>query len=89
MSSVPSEARKQSQFEPIIKARSLCNYTLKILKNNKNFKAMPTGNPEDDLKNPPQPELVERIRNTVIDMYIAAFTANDTKFVKENYKFRR
>lgn len=87
--SVQKEARGKRKFKVLIDARSLAKYTLHILKNNKHFKSMPTGDAEDDLVNPPQPELVGEMRNTVIAIFISAYSANETPFTKQNYRHRR
>ena len=89
MSEVPAEKRGKQKFKVLVDARSLCKYTLNILKNNKHFKVEKSGNAEDDEKNPPQPELVEKMRNTVIDIFISAFSANETVLTKDNYRHRR
>lgn len=64
-------------------------YSLVVLKNNKNFKCYPSGDPEDDQRNPPQPELVGLMRNTIIGAYVTAYSANETPFTKANYSHRR
>ena len=64
-------------------------YSLVILKNNKSFKVIPTGDIEDDAKNPPQPELVGLIRSTIVKAFICAYSANETPFTKANYALRR
>lgn len=64
-------------------------YSLKILKNNKYFKAVPTGNEKEDLEDPPQPEVVSLLRMTIIEAYQSAYAANETPFTKENYRHRR
>ena len=89
MSQVPKEARKISKLECLINARKLCKYTLIILQNNENFKVRPCGDPEKDAKNPPQPELVSKIRETMLDAYLSAYSANETYLNKDNYKHRR
>ena len=89
MSQVPSEARVETKYKPIMTARMLCKHSLKVLANNRIFKARPTGDPEDDAKFPPQPELVARMRDTALDIYISAYTANETVLTKDNYRFRR
>lgn len=89
MSQVNAEARDRQKLQAIIEARRLCKYSLHILKSNENFKAYPTGDPEDDAKRPPQPELVAKLRETVLDIYILAYSANDTPFTKGNYATRR
>ena len=89
MSQVNSEARDKQKLQGVIEARRLCKYTLHILKNNDNFKCYPTGDPEDDAKRPPQPELVQKLRETVMDIYILAYSANDLPFNKANYATRR
>lgn len=88
MSSVPAEAREPSKFETIVEARSLCSYTMQILSNNNTFKSRPTGNAEDDARHPPQPEVVGKMRDMMLDIYTAVYTANETN-LKENYKLRR
>ena len=89
MSQVNSEARKKQKFDTLIEARRLCKYSLHILKNNENFKCYPTGDIEDDAKRPPQPELVAKLRETVLDIYILAYSANDIPLTKNNYVTRR
>jgi len=89
MSQVPSEARGKQKLKVLTDARSLCRYSLNILQNNRHFKVRPTGDEEDDTRNPPQPELVAKIRETVLDAYISAFSANETVFTKDNYRHRR
>ena len=91
MSEVPAEARGKQAFKPLIDARLLCKYTLEILKNEKHFKSRPSGDEEDDAKNPPQPELIAKMRDTVMDIYITAFSANEVKLTNDphNYRHRR
>lgn len=89
MSQVNAEARDKQKLQAIIEARRLCKYTLHILQNNDNFKVRPTGDLEDDEKRPPQPELVTKMRDTMLDIYILAYSANDTPFTKGNYATRR
>lgn len=89
MSQVPKEKRTQSKLECLIKARKLCNYSLKILANNKNFKTRPSDDEKDDEINPPQPELVAKLRETVLDIYMSAYSANETYLNKDNYRHRR
>lgn len=69
--------------------RLLAKYSLKILQNNKYFKAVPTGNAEDDATDPPQPELVNLLRMTIVAAYMSAYSANETPFTKDNYRHRR
>lgn len=89
MSNVPKEQRNESQLEGLINAKKLCVYTLTILQNNNNFKVVPCGDAEKDKKNPPQPELVAKIRETVLDLYMSAYSANSTFLNKNNYRHRR
>lgn len=90
MSNVPKEQRTETKLECLINARKLCDYSLVILKNNNNnFKVMPSGDPEKDKKNPPQPELVAKIRETVLDLFMSAFSANEVYLNKDNYRHRR
>lgn len=89
MSGVPAEARGKQKLKVIMDARRLCKYSLTILQSNKNFKVRPTGNDEDDAKNPPQPELVSKMRDTVMDIFICAYSANETYFSETNYRHRR
>lgn len=77
MSEVPAEARGYQKFKVLLDALQLCKYTLLILKNNKNFKVRPSGDQDDDVRNPPQPELVWKMRETVMDIYITAYSATD------------
>ena len=67
----------------------LVKYSLKILANNKHFKSVPTGDLIDDSKNPPQPELIGKLRDAIISAYTSAYSANETPFTKANYKHRR
>lgn len=87
--SVPSEARSETKLNALIEARKLVRYPLQVLANNKNFKAEQTGDEEDDNRNPPQPELVAKMRETILDAYICAYSANETPFTKDNYRHRR
>ena len=89
MSSVPAEAREQTKFQILIDMRLLVKYSLKILQNNKCFKAFPSGNAQEDIANPPQPELVNLLRMTIIEAYQSAYSANETPFTKDNYRHRR
>lgn len=89
MSGVPAEARSKQKLKVLIDARRLCKYSLAILQNNNSFKTRPSGNEDADLKNPPQPELVSKMRDTVIDIFISAYSANETYLNKANYKHRR
>lgn len=89
MSNVRIEERKPTKAEFLLQARKLVKYSLIILASNKSFKSRPTGNEEDDRLNPPQPELVGKLRETVIDIYISAYSANDVRFTKDNYRHRR
>lgn len=73
----------------LVDFRSLEKYSLKILKNNKYFKAVPSGDVQDDYENPPQPELVNMMRTTIVEAFISAYSANETPFTKENYRHRR
>lgn len=86
MSNVPAEARTATKLECLINARTLCTYTLKILQNNEHFKILPSGNKEKDKINPPQPELVTKLRDTVLDVYISAYSANEVYLNEENYR---
>ena len=87
--SVPKEARGEQKFKVLIDARKLAKYSINILASNKSFKTRQTGNIEDDAINPPQPELVSKMRDTAIDVYISAFSANETVLTKSNYRHRR
>lgn len=89
MSEVPAEIRTPSKFEPILMARNLAKYSLNILANNKTFKALPTGDVEYDVKNPPQPEFVGELRKASLSIYKTAYAANETQLNKDNYKHRR
>lgn len=89
MSGVRKEERNETKAEFLLQARELCRYSLKILGNNKHFKSRPSGNDADDAKNPPQPQLVKRLQETVEDIYALAYSANETPFTKDNYRHRR
>lgn len=89
MSNVPAESRKKTPLQAIVNGRTLCKHTLHILANNKVFRATPTGDAEEDAANPPQPELVAKIRETTLDAYMAAYAANNTPFTADNYRHRR
>lgn len=89
MSSVPAEGRDQTKLQALTEAKDLVNHSLRNLANTKIFKVAPSGDPEDDRRNPPQPELVARMKNTVTDAYLAAHSANETPFTKDNYRHRR
>ena len=80
---------KEQKLKALIDARRLCKYSLQILQNNKYFKTKLSGDEEDDIKNPPQPEYVAKMRETVMDIYISAYSANETYLNKGNYKHRR
>lgn len=58
------------------------------MSNNKYFKSYPLNN-NDDVANPPQPELIGRMKETIIDAYISAYSANETPFTAANYRHRR
>lgn len=87
--SVPAEARSETKLTVLIEARRLVRHSLRNLANNNVFKAVPSGDEEDDRKNPPQPELIARMKTTILDAYLAASAANDTPFTKDNYRHRR
>lgn len=42
-----------------------------------------------DINNPPQPQLIAKIRETVLDIYMSAFSANEVYLNKNNYQHRR
>lgn len=87
--SVPNEARVVTKLNALTEARKLVKHSLRNLANGKVFKAAPSGDEEDDRKNPPQPELISKMRETVLDAYLSASSANDTPFTRDNYRHRR
>lgn len=88
MSNVRKEERYHTtDLEGVIQARKLCKYTLHIIKNNNVFKSFPNG--IDDDINPPQYEVVAKIRETALDLYMSCFSANKVYLSKDNYKHRR